>query len=287
MRRSWWAWTTVVAILLPAATASAQSSNAQVAISGTPRVGAQLEAVVQLDDDDDDDVSVTYAWRRCDAACSAIGATGRRYAPAPADVGKRIQVQATVRGDDDDDDDGGAPVVVSSALTEPVAAAPGGSTPPPPGSTQPPPGSSAPPPSSTVSPPTTSSSPELAGSSRPARRSPRLRVMRPAPTVRFVGFLTRQGAAITRLSVRAPRGVRIGVRCTGNGCPRRALAVATAFTRLRVFERRLPAGTQLEIRVTRAGYVGKHTLIRIRRGEPPSRLDRCLYPGSSAPRRCD
>ena len=287
MRRSWWAWTTLVAVLLPAATASAQSSSAaQVAISGTPRVGAQLEAVVQLDDDDDD-VSVTYAWRRCDAACSAIGATGRRYAPVTADVGKRIQVEATVRGDDDDDDDGGGAVVVSSVLTAPVAAAPGGSTTPPPGSTLPPPGSSAPPPGSTASPPTTSSSHELAGSSRPVRRSPRLRVMRPAPTVRFVGFLTRQGAAITRLSVRAPRGVLIGVRCTGDGCPRRALALATAFTRLRAFERRLPAGTRLEIRVTRPGFVGKHTLIRIRRGKAPSRLDRCLYPGSAAPRGCD
>jgi hypothetical protein len=88
------------------------------------------------------------------------------------------------------------------------------------------------------------------------------------------------------LSVRAPRGARISLRCTGDGCPRRALAVATSLTRLRAFERDLDAGTRLEIRVTRAGYVGKHTLIQIRRGKPPSRVDRCLYPGSSTPRRC-
>ena len=64
------------------------------------------------------------------------------------------------------------------------------------------------------------------------------------------------------------------------------LAQATAVTRLGEFGRELPGGTRLEIRVTRAGFVGKHTLIHIRRGKPPSRRDRCLYPGSSAPRRC-
>ncbi len=273
MRRSWWAWTTLVAALLPAATATAREDAPKVAISGTPRVGGVLDAVARFDDDDD--ATATYAWQACTgtaaSSCTPIaGATASRYVPTDLDVGQRIQVRLTVREDDDDDDDG---KFVSSALTAPVAAAPGGS--------------SAPPPDSTASPPTTSSSPPLAGSSRPARRLPRLRTMRPAPTVRFVGFLTRQGAAITRLSVRAPRGVRVVVRCTGDGCPRRALALATAFTRLRAFERRLPAGTRLEIRVTRAGYVGKHTLIRIRRGKPPSRLDRCLYPGSAAPRRCD
>jgi hypothetical protein len=110
--------------------------------------------------------------------------------------------------------------------------------------------------------------------------------MRPAPTVRIAGFVTRLGAKVTVLSVRAPRGARISLRCTGDGCPRRALAVATSLTRLRAFERDLDAGTRLEIRVTRAGYVGKHTLIQIRRGKPPSRVDRCLYPGSTTPRRC-
>jgi hypothetical protein len=224
--------------MLSPATATALD-DPQVAISGTPRVGATLDAVARFDDDDDDDATASYAWQQCaDAATSCVaipGAAARRYVPTAADVGRRIQVRLIVRGDDDDD---GAVVVAS-----------------------------APPPSGPKS-----------------LRRPRR--MRPAPTVRIVGFVTRSGATMTRLSVRAPRGVTISVRCTGDDCPRRALALATTVTRLRAFERHLAAGTRLEIRVTRAGYVGKHTLIHIRRGKPPSRRDRCLYPGSSAPRRC-
>jgi hypothetical protein len=259
-----------VAALLPPATATALDAGPKVAISGTPRVGAVLDAVARLDDDDG--ATATYAWQACTGkaapSCTAIaGATASRYVPSDLDVGQRIQVRLTVREDDDDDDDDGK--VVSSALTAPVAAAPGGSTAPPPGSAPPPPAAS--------------SSPPLAGPSSPVRR---LRVMRPAPTVRIAGVLTRRGARLTRLSVRAPRGVRISVRCSGDACPRRALALATAVTRLRTFERELPAGTRLEVRVTRPGYVGKHTLIHVRRGKPPSRRDRCLYADSGAPRRC-
>ncbi len=266
----------LVGALLSPATAVAQDDDddddggAQVAIVGTPRVGATLEAVPRFENDD-----ATYAWHRCPGAAAAscapiAGATAQRYVPTSADVGRRIQVRMRVRSDDDDD----GPLVVGSALTAPVAAAPAGSSPPPsPGAA---PASPA---------PSTTSAPLTGGS--PARRSPRRpRVMRPAPTVRIAGVFTRRGAKLTRLSVRAPRGVRIAVRCSGDGCPRRALALATAFTRLRAFERSMPAGTRLEIRITRPGYVGKHTLIRIRRGKPPSRRDRCLYPGSGVPRRC-
>jgi hypothetical protein len=91
---------------------------------------------------------------------------------------------------------------------------------------------------------------------------------------------------IERLSVRAPRGVTIRVRCRGDGCPRRKLARSTAVTRLRAFERHLRAGIRLEIRVTRSGFIGKHTVIRIRRGKVPWRRDRCLFPGSNVPARC-
>jgi hypothetical protein len=111
-------------------------------------------------------------------------------------------------------------------------------------------------------------------------------MMSPAPTVRISGRLTRRGAMIERLSVRAPRGVTISVRCRGDGCPRRTLARSAALTRLRSFERHLRAGIRLEIRVTLAGFIGKHTLIGIRRGESPWRRDRCLFPGSARPARC-
>jgi len=57
-------------------------------------------------------------------------------------------------------------------------------------------------------------------------------------------------------------------------------------TRVRRFERRLPAGVRLVVRVTRTGWIGKHTVIRIRRGAAPARSDRCLYPGFNDPRPC-
>ena len=40
------------------------------------------------------------------------------------------------------------------------------------------------------------------------------------------------------------------------------------------------------IRVTRPGYIGKHTTIRIRRGKQPLRRDLCLYPGNPEPATC-
>jgi hypothetical protein len=113
-----------------------------------------------------------------------------------------------------------------------------------------------------------------------------LRMMRPAPVVRIRGWLTSGGAMISRLTVRAPRGAAIAVRCIGRSCPRQSLARTTKLTRLRAFERRLRAGTRLVVRVTRPGFIGKHTVIRIRRGKAPVRRDLCLYPGAGAPVTC-
>jgi hypothetical protein len=111
-------------------------------------------------------------------------------------------------------------------------------------------------------------------------------MMRPFPLVRIRGWLTARGAIIEALTVRGPRGLRISVRCRGRGCPRRHLARSATVTRLKAFQGFLPAGVRLEIRITRPGFVGKHTLIRIRRGKPPVRRDRCLFPGSGRPRAC-
>jgi hypothetical protein len=111
-------------------------------------------------------------------------------------------------------------------------------------------------------------------------------MMRPFPLVRIRGWLTSRGAMIEALTVRGPRGVSISVRCDGRGCPRGRLARSAKVTRLKAFHGFLPAGARLEIRVTRPGFVGKHTLIRIRRGKAPVRRDRCLLPGSGRPRAC-
>jgi hypothetical protein len=104
--------------------------------------------------------------------------------------------------------------------------------------------------------------------------------------IRIRGWLTGSGARITLLTVRAPKGARISVSCSGPTCPRRASAQSAKITRLNAFEGRLRAGTRLVIRVTRPGFIGKHTSIAVRRGKAPTRRDRCLYPGKKGPAAC-
>jgi hypothetical protein len=111
-------------------------------------------------------------------------------------------------------------------------------------------------------------------------------MMRPHPVVRIRGRLTSAGARVTLLTVSAPSGARIVVVCNGRGCPVRRWARTTTLTRIVRFQRVLEAGTRLVITVTKAGRIGKHTTIVIRRGRVPKRLDRCLMPGSVRPVRC-
>jgi hypothetical protein len=108
----------------------------------------------------------------------------------------------------------------------------------------------------------------------------------PFPIVRIRGWLTRGGARVTLLSVRAPRGTRIAAACFGRSCRVRRYARASVRTRLRPFERVLAAGTRLEIRVTKPGFVGKWTTIVIRRNSEPRRWDRCVQPGARRPEPC-
>ena len=98
------------------------------------------------------------------------------------------------------------------------------------------------------------------------------RLLRPFPVVRIKGVLTADGAQITLLSVRAPRGVTIAVRCRGRGCPRKAFTAPPGARRLRLFERALPAGTRLS-----CGSQGEASSASTRRsssGAAPSPLDR-------------
>jgi PKD domain len=122
------------------------------------------------------------------------------------------------------------------------------------------------------------------GQSRPLR----LARMRPFPLVRIAGIVLPNGADVRILSVRALRGARVRVRCRGRGCPVRSLTRprASGRVRLRRFERRLRAGTRLELFVTQPGRIGKYTRFRIRAGKPPARVDRCLMPGRARPIRC-
>ena len=110
-----------------------------------------------------------------------------------------------------------------------------------------------------------------------------LQVMSPFPIVRVLGQTTPTGARIRVLSVRAPTSATIVVRCRTRGCSRRSLRRGGGIrrpVRFKRFERRLRAGTILEVFVGRTNVIGKYTRFRIRRGRPPSRRDLCLLPAA-------
>ena len=110
-------------------------------------------------------------------------------------------------------------------------------------------------------------------------------MMRPFPLVRIRGWLTSLGAMIEALTVRGPRCAD-HLRALPRPTAARAASLARArrrSTRLKAFEGFLPAGVRLEIRVTRPGFVGKHTLIRIRAGRPRSGATAACIPARGGP----
>ena len=120
-------------------------------------------------------------------------------------------------------------------------------------------------------------------------------LMRPFPIVRITTTARGSaGARLTQLSVLAAPGARITVECKGHGCPvksqtRRVAAagkVASAPVGFRRFERFLPDGVTLEVRVSRPGEIGKYTRFAIRRGSLPVRIDTCLGPAGVKPMAC-
>lgn len=129
----------------------------------------------------------------------------------------------------------------------------------------------------------------------PAGAAARPVPMSPFPLVRLAGLVDASGVKVTILSVRAPVGARVSISCRGASCPLRRSARLVAakgrrtvqtitFDRLR--NRRLKAGTVLEVRVTRAGRIGKYVRFTFVRGGAPKRSDRCLAPGSTVPSAC-
>ena len=111
-------------------------------------------------------------------------------------------------------------------------------------------------------------------------------MMAPTPLVRIRGVMTRNGVRLTLLTVRAPKGARITILCKGRGCPAKKWANTAAVVRATRFQRALRAGTRLTIKVTKAGRIGKYTVIVIRKHKMPKRSDRCLYPGARKPVAC-
>jgi PKD repeat protein len=115
-------------------------------------------------------------------------------------------------------------------------------------------------------------------------------LMSPFPTVRLVGFAVPRGARITLLEVRgAPRGARVTVRCSGQGCPfssRRRIA-ENGRVRMSAFKRVLVAGARVQVFVRAPGVIGRFVGFRIRAGKRPLRAERCLMPGAATePSRC-
>ncbi len=120
--------------------------------------------------------------------------------------------------------------------------------------------------------------------SRTARR------LSPFPVIRIAGRLLGTRTRIRVLSVQAPRGATISVRCRGGGCVRRTQRLVTrsaSTVRLRRFEgRSMAAGSTIEVAVSRPGVIGKHTRFTFRARRSPLRADRCLAPGSTRPVTC-
>ena len=114
----------------------------------------------------------------------------------------------------------------------------------------------------------------------------RATLLRPFPIVRIRGYFKHGGVRVTLLSVNAPSSAHVAARCVGSGCPVRSVRVASAPARLRAFERFLPAGTVLQVRVTSAGRIGKYASFVIRAHSAPLRNDLCLMPGKSKPATC-
>jgi len=254
------------------------------AITGTPQIGNELSATGAVWTGDPKPTA-TWTWQRCAKAtggCKAIaGANTERYTVAQADAGAFLRVRVKVANAAGSVTAQSAPTTVVPAGPRPTPSATPTATPTavPEPTLAPAPGPVAQP--APAAPPAPVSVPVVVA---PTALVPL--ALDPFPVVRIKGRLTSKGARVTLLSVRAPRDVRIEVDCTGTDCPARHYRAPAGRRRLRRFERALRAGTRLEVRVTKPGYVGKFTAFVIRRDAEPKRSDRCLAPGATRPERC-
>jgi hypothetical protein len=126
--------------------------------------------------------------------------------------------------------------------------------------------------------------------------APPLTLMQPFPVVRIAGSASSSSIRITLFTVQAPAGATVSVACHGHGCPRKpqSLVLAskaknregTVLISFGRFERSLRAGAVLEIRISKAGQIGKYTRFTVRHGKLPARTDSCLSPTGNKPMRC-
>ena len=250
-------------------------------LQGDTVVGSTLQVVAAWTGDPP--LAVRYHWARCSAdalVCKAINeAVAAQYVVTDADVGYRLAAQVDLKNTAGTATATTPPTAVITAVAPPAP-------PPPPPSPPPPPPAPAPPAPSAPAAPAAIAAASAAPVAPFVKATARPALMRPFPVVRIRGFAEARGARITLLSVRGPRSARIDVRCLGPGCPVPRLSLRAAPARLRPFERFLPAGTVVQVRVTGAGRIGKYSSFLVRAGRPPLRNDRCLMPGGTKPTRC-
>jgi hypothetical protein len=144
----------------------------------------------------------------------------------------------------------------------------------------------APPPAATPVPPAPTPVPNNGAVLHQNGVAKKAKMLRPTPVVRIRGRLTRDGANVTLMTVRAPKGAHVSVSCTGSHCPHSALRRGGGLTRYSKLERVWKSGTRLTVRISKPGYVTKISVITIRRGSAPGRVDRCLYPGHKRTQKC-
>ena len=122
-----------------------------------------------------------------------------------------------------------------------------------------------------------------------------LDLVTPFPIVRIVGRVTKRGAKITRLTVRAAAGNLVISECRASGrrCPypQRISRIPGSSGQVRVvhvrgFERTFRAGVVLRVFVTAPARMGKFASFTIRRNRPPRRRDRCVAALALRPVRC-
>ena len=123
-----------------------------------------------------------------------------------------------------------------------------------------------------------------------AVQEPPVHALNPFPVVRIVGSFGTPGIRIEQLVITAPDGARIEIQL-----PRPRLSVqeagpqgAAADGARAPFRAADPAPGRSRAGVGRRGPVrsGSTRRLRIRKGKRPTRVDRCLMPGSKQPTRC-
>ena len=265
---------TVLIAVVAAASALAATVTERPTISGSPLSGETLSATAGAWTPAN--ATAEYTWLRCDAAgsnCAGItGACGREYRVRSADESNRLRVRLTVTesgGQATSADSDPTAVVVpdpyrpnvgeSDTCTHVTPTGPGTGT--------------------------FSSGTQIAGGSEPTPGTT-LSFIKPFPVIRIAGRFKGTRTTLTRVTVRTPRGTRVRIRCSGKGCAFKRKAVAARLISLRSLRRAYRPKAKIEIRVTKAGKIGKYTSVRTRRGKAPVRIDRCLKPGKTKPVRC-